>query len=300
MEAEFAANDVSVNDRLTAMMFLVGLLHLILILGISFAPPAPDDSGVPTLEVLLVSDAAPESASNDEASYLAQRTQQGAGNQRRNEVTQLPRAAESAHDQSGEAEGDLSPQSPAGPTGGEASLLATREPGARYLADAKDPAAAAMPSLPRRLLAGDQAIIPASADDAELRLRGKAWRELLVTASTRESAVAGYLDAWRRRVEQIGTINFPDEARRRQLSGNPVVEVAVAASGRLLEVRVRRSSGHPELDQAAISILRLAAPFEPFPAALARRQDGLRFAYEWRFVAGRLTGSAVNVPAESR
>ena len=60
---------------------------------------------------------------------------------------------------------------------------------------------------------------------------------------------------------------------------------------------VRRTSGHPELDQAAIEILKLATPFEAFPEELARRHEVLRFAYEWQFVAGRLAGSSVEMPA---
>jgi protein TonB len=61
---------------------------------------------------------------------------------------------------------------------------------------------------------------------------------------------------------------------------------------------VQRSSGHAELDRAALEILKLAAPFEAFPAILAERHDVLRFAYEWQFVGGRLAGSAIEVPVE--
>ena len=74
------------------------------------------------------------------------------------------------------------------------------------------------------------------------------------------------------------------------------MEVALASDGHLAEARVRRSSGHAELDQAAIEVLRLAAPFDPFPRELAARHDVLRFAYEWHFEGGQLTGSAVQVP----
>lgn len=58
------------------------------------------------------------------------------------------------------------------------------------------------------------------------------------------------------------------------------------ADGRLREARVRRSSGNPALDQAALQILRQAAPFPPFPEALAKSAPSVRFAYEWRFEAG--------------
>ena len=63
---------------------------------------------------------------------------------------------------------------------------------------------------------------------------------------------------------------------------------------------MRRTSGFPELDQAALEILRLAAPFEPFSRELADRHDSLRFAYEWQFEGGQLTGSSVRMPAGGR
>jgi periplasmic protein TonB len=65
-----------------------------------------------------------------------------------------------------------------------------------------------------------------------------------------------------------------------------VLEVAIAADGSLQEVIVRSSSGQRGLDLAAVQILRLAAPFAPFPESLRREYDVLRFAYEWRFSEG--------------
>jgi protein TonB len=85
-------------------------------------------------------------------------------------------------------------------------------------------------------------------------------------------------------------LNFPHEARRSRLSGNPVLEVAIHADGSLANVIVRRTSGHRELDNAAVSIVRLAAPFDPFPTAMRERYPLLRFAYEWQFQNGRLAG----------
>jgi protein TonB len=69
-----------------------------------------------------------------------------------------------------------------------------------------------------------------------------------------------------------------------------VLEVAIRADGSLDSVTVRRSSGHRELDQAAVAIVRLAAPFDPFSTALRDRYPVLRFAYEWQFLNGRLGG----------
>jgi protein TonB len=286
---------VSIHDRLLVTLFLAGLFHLIIILGVTFAPPEHDSSLVPTLEVLLVGDALPHTPINKEASYLAERTQQGSGNIDAG-ASRRPGATGAPEDSPYGVEEGAGPPSLAGPAGGEASVLTGAGTRTRFIADATDPSAL-LPSLPRRAMAGDLASLSGSDDDRELLLKGAGRSELLVTPSTRVSDVAVYLDAWKRRVEQVGTLNFPNEARRRHLSGNPVIEVALASNGALLEVEVRRTSGHPELDTAAIAILRLATPFEAFPAELAARHDVLRFAYEWQFVAGRLAGSAVDLPA---
>lgn len=272
----FEASPVTVNDRLLVTLFLAGLFHLIVILGISFAPPDRDESVVPTLEVLLVADTLPETPVNRQASYLSQRTQQGSGDAAA-EATRRPDAA------------GASEESPGGPEG---SAGAFDQP--RFIADASVPAAT-LPTLPRRLWAGEWSAVTGIEEDRELELKGAARRELLVTPSTRASDVAVYLDAWKRRVEQIGTLHFPNEARRRHLSGNPVIEVVLSSAGSLVEATVRRTSGHPELDRAAIEILSLASPFEAFPAELAARHDVLRFAYEWQFVAGRLAGSSLGL-----
>jgi protein TonB len=282
------------GDRLLVTLFLAGLFHLIVILGITFAPPPHDAALVPTLEVLLVADALPEAPLNESPSYLSQRTQQGSGNTA--DTTRQPGAAGDSVDSPGDPAGRAALQPATGPAGGETSILGGADRGSRIFADARD-AQPSLPSLPLRSQAGNRSPLAGIEDDVELKLKGLAHSELLVTPSTRLSDVAVYLDAWRRKVEQVGTLHFPDAARHRDLSGNPVIEVALATDGRLLSVRVRRSSGHAELDHAAISILRLATPFEAFPAAVAARHDVLRFAYEWQFVGGRLAGSAVDVPA---
>ena len=129
-------------------------------------------------------------------------------------------------------------------------------------------------------------------DGIELRMRGEAKQALWIAADTRESDVAVYLDSWRRKIERVGTVNFPVAARRKQLSGTPVIEVTIGSDGKLLGTVLRRSSGHSEIDEAAIRILKLAAPYDPFPSALNAKHDEIRIAYEWQFLGGS-QGSSV-------
>jgi protein TonB len=104
-----------------------------------------------------------------------------------------------------------------------------------------------------------------------------------VSANTRESRIATYLDGWKRRVERVGTMNFPalDKLQR-----NPILSVSISASGELEEVIIVTSSGSSELDMAAVNILRMAAPFEAFPDFMGSDYDSLKFSYEWRFSGG--------------
>ena len=287
---------VGSRDRLTVTLFLAGLFHLIVILGISFAPPAADSGNVPTLEVLLVNNPLPDATRNESANYLAERTQQGSGNSP-DDRTRLPSAGDGPANLAGAPDGGMAPPAPEGRVGGDGELL-TGKTGARRFVAAAAETDAASAELPRETIAGSAYPFAGNDEDDGFQLKGAPRRELVVTPNTRVSEVAVYLDAWKRRIEQVGTVNFPNAARRSKLSGSPVIEVVLASGGGLVRADVRRSSGHGELDRAAMDILKLATPFEPFPAALAARHDVLRFTYEWQFVSGRLAGSTVEVPVQ--
>jgi len=115
-----------------------------------------------------------------------------------------------------------------------------------------------------------------------------------VTPDTRAATLAPYLDSWRRKVERIGTLNYPTAAKVAGADLSPVVEVGIRSDGSLDRAVIRRSSGDPELDQAALAILKLASPFDAFPPELSGQYHVLRFAYEWQFVGGRVRGGTVS------
>jgi protein TonB len=276
----------SARDRLVSMLLLAALLHGLLILGVRFGPLKTSGSDGRGLEVVLVSDELPEAKQNETATYRSQRTQLGSGNTQERVAARVPGAPASG----GAAATPPAPDAPPNPPSQE--LLSTQAPRARlqFTAAPRADEARATPTatgLP----------LPPSQDAAtDLALRGRKRDELYVTADTRASDVAPYLDGWRRRVERIGTLNYPSAAQRRGLRGNPVVEVAISRDGKLASASIRRSSGHPEIDAAALDILRLASPFDPFPPELGNTYRVLRFAYEWQFVGGRLAPGNLSVP----
>ena len=270
------------RDRLTTMIVLAALFHGLLILGITFAPEGSNPSAVDNgIEVLLVSDELPEARENETAAYLSQRTQTGSGNTKERTPAELPSPAQ--------AKAGAAASSGQEAESFEEQLLTTSDPRSRTRI-------VAMPLPATQALEGSEATEAQRPGDDDLKLRGTQRDELYVTADTRASRLAPYLDAWRRRVERVGTVHYPSAAQRANLNGNPVVEVALLRDGKLQSARIQRSSGHPEIDAAALEILRLASPFDPFPPELARDYRVLRFAYEWQFVGGRLADSAVTVP----
>lgn len=284
-----------VNDRLLTTWFLAALIHGILILGVSFSLPdsGADKSAAPSLEVTLVSEQTPRLKDNPRAKYLAQRSQRGSGNTRSQERASIPRSSRTRAERLGTLEGSGEIARLAGADGGATRVLASSGASARilYFSQPKQPDQAAQ--LPELLQDRPDLGVAPTKDDEALRLRGESHGELWITADTRESDVAVYLDSWRRKVEQVGTMNFPNAARRQGLSGTPVVEVAIAASGKLVFTTIRRTSGHAEIDQAALQILRMASPFDPFPKALGAAHSSIRFAYEWQFLKGEMQGSSV-------
>ncbi len=100
---------------------------------------------------------------------------------------------------------------------------------------------------------------------------------------------AYYLDAWRRKVERIGQLNYPAEAKAQGLTGTLRLRVSIAADGTLNDVRVVEGSGHAVLDAAALRIVRLAAPYAPFSPTMRAAAEVLEIERTWQFRNSRLS-----------
>ncbi len=284
-------------DRLLTMLFLAALLHGLVILGVTFNASAGDRNGAPGLEVLLVSDELPESDKNPTATYLAQRTQVGSGNTRRAVAAHNRASSVAVPRQDGSPEGTAPRERDAQGGNAEEQVLTTSAWSTRvaYLGSAGPVAG---PREQPLMVDPPPSADPAPEDEpGPADLRGPKRDELWITPDTQAATLAPYLDAWRHKVERIGTINYPTAARATAMPLSPVVEVALDNTGVLEKAVIRRSSGNPELDQAALAILKLASPFDPFPPELAAQTRVLHFAYEWQFSGGRVrSGTVSSVP----
>jgi protein TonB len=134
--------------------------------------------------------------------------------------------------------------------------------------------------------------------EAAIRQQHQAYQERpkkrFVGARAQESRVAFYVDNWRRKIERIGNLNYPAEARQPRFVGVLRITVGIRANGEIESVEVNRSSGHKFLDQAAVRIVNLAAPFDRFPDNLRVDTDILYITRTWTFSRGDSTLAAAD------
>lgn len=107
-------------------------------------------------------------------------------------------------------------------------------------------------------------------------------RTQFIGARAKEYRFAQYVEDWRQKVERVGTLNYP-EAARGKVYGSLLLSVVIRADGSVDRVGVHRSSGHKLLDEAAIRIVRMAAPYAPFPPDIRRDTDLIEITRTWTF-----------------
>jgi len=110
--------------------------------------------------------------------------------------------------------------------------------------------------------------------------------------STSEYRYARYFEDWRARVEKVGNENYPSEARGR-IYGTLQMTVVIDRNGTLMDAVIERSSGSPILDRAARRIVKLAAPYPPFPPEIAHDTDLLEITRTWMFTNDQFGTRAV-------
>jgi len=108
-------------------------------------------------------------------------------------------------------------------------------------------------------------------------------RRKFIGARTQEYRFAQYIEDWRVKIERLGNLNYPEQARSQQLFGKLQLSVSIRANGTLENVEVDRSSGHRILDAAAVRIVKLAAPYAPLPDDIKRDTDILTITRTWSF-----------------
>jgi protein TonB len=291
---------IPVPDRLPGMLFLAALIHGILIIGVTFNAVLSDQfAETISLEVTIVADPDQQIDRPDRAEYLAQASQQGGGNTSDQVRPSAPEQSQSPIDNPGQEFGDSFVDSNQHEQSADELLVTEQEQDQKAALDPRlDPQPDASTAL--ALQSGSDVTLPLPQDDAAtLLIHDDNTRQLIISADTRESNIAGYLDKWKRRIEAVGAEYFPELGNLDGLTGSPTLEVSIYATGELAEVIIRKSSGSAVLDQAALDILRRASPFDPFPSEVRSDYDSLRFAYKWLFAEDVVPATASVGQADS-
>lgn len=127
--------------------------------------------------------------------------------------------------------------------------------------------------------------MPATSANADNGSPVNGNRRVTLTPGMKDYRYSQYLDDWRRKVERIGAMNYPEEARGK-FFGSLVLSVALRPDGSIDRIVVIRSSGNPVLDEAAKRIVHFAAPFAPFPPDIRKETDYLDITRTWTFTRG--------------
>ena len=289
--AQPAPIPVSSGDRFSLTVFFALAMHAIIILGVSFnLVDESDPDSLSTMEITLVHNRAEEEP--EDADYLAQANQLGGGNVEEKVRDSSPFSNTTPSQEQGIAPAsvrDLAP--PPIPVKQAQEELMTVDKS--QLQEASQPQHDPLPIPPENVTAAQlfersQEIARLSAKIEEIRKSYAVTpRQTYVRgANAREFRFASYMDAWRTKVERIGNLNYPEQAVLRGISGALLMDVAINTDGSLYSVRVLRSSGHKVLDDAAVRIVKLAAPYPPLSEDILQDTDILHIPRVWQFESG--------------
>jgi protein TonB len=276
---------VSDLDRLGFTLFLALAIHGVLLLGISFkANLKPPPESQPTIEVTLATQASARPP--PKADFIAPVHQQGSGEAEQAQRLTSPKPATT---QSPRQQLSQSEQAPARPQPRPRSVppaVSRASQTAKPVPQRAEPTPeVAAPAQDSTLLERSIEIASLEAElDRQQQVKARRPRVRTISAASTQSSVdAYYLEAWRQKIERVGNLNYPQQARDQQIYGSLRMMVRLLPDGSVDRIQIIESSGHPLLDEAAVRIVRLAEPFAPFPPELSRETDVLQIIRTWRF-----------------
>jgi len=283
------AVQVSDFDRFSFTLFMALAVHAMIVLGISFAPESPRSSAQ-TMEITLSQ--FDDEQEPEKADFLAQTNQQGSGTEEQAQEMTSPQPAEVSQPEVAQVQPEPAATTEPQPAQ-ERQVVQTETRSSQAVAQPRERTEPV--EAPVR---GKKSLMERSLEIASLEARLDAQRQAyarkprvmrVTAASTLKSTNAWYVNNWISKVTRVGNINYPTEARRAGIYGTLRMLVSLRKDGTIKEVAVLQSSGSTVLDDAAIRIVRMAAPFAPFPDAMGEKVDELEIIRTWSFQRRGLT-----------
>jgi len=274
------------GDILTIALILAAMVHAALLLGISFTPYLDAMRTPPALEVVLVQQNLDEDTVDD-AAFLAQSNQQGGGNNEEDLRPSSPFSSPVNIDSDGIAPTPIVASAPTPTEASSDDIITALNSEEEVAIDESAEEQEKISEVESPIVTDSNAEIAklAAEIDRQQEEFAKRPKKKFLNARTRESAAAEYMYRWVESVERMGNLNYPDEARREQLHGELILIVGIHKNGELESITVDESSGHKVLDDAAVRIVEMAAPFAPMTGELAEETDILYIVRTWEFTA---------------
>jgi protein TonB len=273
------------RDPLLMMLVVAAIVHAVLILGVGFEAPKPEKVRK-SLEIALVR--SPSEVAPEKADYLAPEHQFGSGDAQQKAipkeapmVEEAGKGRELVHAPKQARVADIKPKPRLSQVKAERKVVTDTGTD-----DKAEEEVVEKPHLNADLLSQQISEVSAEFNKSRSTHTRQPRTVYINSVTAHKYKAAAYERAWQDKVERIGNLNYPDEARRRNLSGGLLLSVGIKSDGSLHSVQVRNSSGQPVLDDAAVRIVRLAAPFAPFPPELKEEADVLVVTRTWKFLGG--------------
>ncbi|HTQ98645.1 MAG TPA: energy transducer TonB [Candidatus Acidoferrum sp.] len=274
------------QERLGFTLFMSLCVHAVLILGVGFTLKVAPKI-VSSMEITLASYKSNEAPDNPD--FLAQANQKGSGTADRKLAPATPRNAPFVSNSVRNIERFMQ-ERPTAPAPDSKAIVA-RANGDNASTPAPDPLKHDLSKLDSKSLGNEVASLQAQLDLQRQEYAKRPRKYTISSASTKESRDAAYLDSWRKRIEGIGNLNYPEEASRDGIYGTLRLMVSINPDGTVNDIRILRSSGERVLDEAAVRIVQLSAPFQPLPPAMRKDIDVLEIIRTWQFQRGNTFSS---------
>lgn len=281
------------SDRLGFALCVALALHAAIILGISFSPETRQAAAT-KLEITLS-----QYRDNDapkKADFLAQSNQAGSGTldytamltTREKAQFQDTKSREVSHQQQSTSSKPQTASQEILVGGANSQFKVQQQLNKKQLTENRQRSLDEMSIEERK--------VEISSLEAKLDIQSQAYAKRprirrLTSVATQQSDDALYLNNWREKIETIGNQHYPEAAKQQKIFGELRLVVSLMPDGSVLDVKILASSGHKVLDQAAIRIVHLAAPYPPFPATMQKNIDVLEIIRTWRFQQNQLTST---------
>ncbi len=271
------------TERFTVAIFVATLIHAIIIYLVGFEmPKSAKDLTTTTMEVILIQKRTEDSPAK--ADYLAQVSHKSGGDQPEDVRSVTPTIAPFPANSAAIVYTSPSPQLTHKKS--KITTLTTTKQSIHKIIQNNDYSQTLLNSKHNLSFLNASAINLASIQ-AELNNKFEQYSKRpfhkFISSSTKKYKYAKYMDTWRRKVEAVGNLNYPDKARSKKLSGYLILDVALNSNGTIYKVKIKQASPYKILDEAALRIVHLAAPFEAFPENIQKDTDILHITRTWEF-----------------